>query len=383
MARTIPKAPALIARTSSERVEETRTYAFLTPVFGGGVEPQKPDPITPVRGASIRGQLRFWWRAANPRGLRDEDELRKAEAEIFGSPKKRSQLIIHVDTTELRAGRPVTPVDSIAYGAFPLNNNNTLYEYRGTFALGIACPAKCKHDVEAALWAWSTFGGLGGRARRGFGAIRTVSPSETGVDEGWSKFVTATDVQWPHLVRYRLGKTNHESGLDAQICLLRSLRDLRQGAGLGRRYREQGPGRSYWPEPDTLREILRQRANNHAKNVTHVTAFPRAAFGLPIVFHFQHPHDPVNGTAKSVTGADGRFASPLVFRPINVGNEIRSIAAALKPRPTRVTVGNKTVRVAVDADEVATGIPRPRNATDDDYPMMFIDPIEAFFRRIQ
>src|SRR5215213_3096694 len=69
------KAPPLPANTK-RRAEnaETRTYGFLTYVMGGGVrirEHQKlSDPVTPVRSASIRGQLRFWWRACNPSGCK-------------------------------------------------------------------------------------------------------------------------------------------------------------------------------------------------------------------------------------------------------------------------------------------------------------------------
>ena len=39
---------------------------FITPVFGGGVHidgaTKPPDPLTPIRGSAVRGQLRFWWR---------------------------------------------------------------------------------------------------------------------------------------------------------------------------------------------------------------------------------------------------------------------------------------------------------------------------------
>ena len=35
----------------------------ITPVIGGGVRAREPDTVDIVRVPSIRGQLRFWWRA--------------------------------------------------------------------------------------------------------------------------------------------------------------------------------------------------------------------------------------------------------------------------------------------------------------------------------
>src|SRR5207245_2589342 len=39
-------------------------------------------------------------------------------------------------------------------------------------------PSDRREDVAAALWAWETFGGIGARTRRGFGALRCTSIKE-------------------------------------------------------------------------------------------------------------------------------------------------------------------------------------------------------------
>lgn len=50
----------------------TLTCRFVSPVFGGGAEPKKVDERSPVRASSIRGQLRFWWRATQVEGSVDD-----------------------------------------------------------------------------------------------------------------------------------------------------------------------------------------------------------------------------------------------------------------------------------------------------------------------
>jgi CRISPR-associated protein Cmr1 len=41
-----------------------RKYKLLTPLYGGGVKAGENDPSLLIRPTSIRGHLRFWWRAA-------------------------------------------------------------------------------------------------------------------------------------------------------------------------------------------------------------------------------------------------------------------------------------------------------------------------------
>ena len=45
------------------RPEVTLELETITPVIGGGVETGEPDPMEAVRGASVRGVLRWWWRS--------------------------------------------------------------------------------------------------------------------------------------------------------------------------------------------------------------------------------------------------------------------------------------------------------------------------------
>lgn len=349
--RNVTKSPSAPVVVRDARVVDERSYEFITPVFGGGVRVEGPrkhrDPVTPVRAASLRGQLRFWWRAVNPRGCRTVAELSKAEAEVFGAASSSSERVLDIAVVEAPRGyrevgvmlpkdkfKALEGMEDIAYGAFPLRDpdaiqHGVLHEHAGTWRVVFRYGELVQQDVTAALWAWAHFGGLGGRTRRGFGAVRQVSAGLPSIEEGFARWIAKDnrpeDVPWPALRadRARWIATTPQvftSGLDAQKHLLRELRRLRQGA-LGRNPRSSNdprrPGRSYWPEADAIRAATGQRSRDHGQRVTQDDVYPRSAFGMPIVFHFKDRDDPKDTQLFPVHGEDtlGRLASPLILRP--------------------------------------------------------------------
>jgi CRISPR-associated protein Cmr1 len=76
-------------RAGTETVElltQVREYELLTPLFGGGVEAATADPVTVIRGSSVRGQLRFWWRACRGGQFNgDLKQMKKAENLLWGA----------------------------------------------------------------------------------------------------------------------------------------------------------------------------------------------------------------------------------------------------------------------------------------------------------
>ena len=429
MRRAPDRAPTPIARRSESVIRDERTYQFLTPVFGGGVRVEEhikhADPITPVRVPSIRGQLRFWWRACNPQRCGTVDELRKKEAEVFGSTSRPSPLSIVI----VRPPEPardfavlegkfgaVKGRDEIAYAAFPLRDtgqqeprqHGQLHEHRGDWIVAFSYPEKIQSDVQAALWAWAHFGGLGGRTRRGFGAIAEIArltkpaggsvPPLASIEEGWRRHVTGADVGWPHLPAWdhrRLviqPRGEGQGGIEAQRFLLGALRSLRQ-IGYGRKPAaddEPGnhPGRSYWPEADAIRKLLKTSKPSHGTPVTKPDAFPRAAFGTPIIFHFMGKGDPEQTTL--VPKDKNRLASRLLLRPHRgEGGGIEALALVLEhPAPAGFELnraGSKTplkVRTTLSPDEAKhmgmNGRPSPLVKDG----QVFEDPIERFLKEI-
>ena len=398
--RNAPVAP--VVNTAPGREIWTLTYRFITPVFGGGVQIQghkKPyDPQTPVRVPSIRGQLRFWWRAVNPQKCKTVAELAKAEAKLFGraATTKEDQTTAGLSIAVVRQPSNPTPlrvfesmpkpvrqngIDTgrlkwsinalegagTAYGTFPLrdpsespypapHDHGTLWTYDDEWVVRFEF---LKHDglsrnLEAALWAWTHFGGLGARTRRGFGAIAQIAgPALLSVEKGWEhwKLDNAPGVEWPHLggmltesVAVAFGNNPHARDCEArnfgggrreQEHLLKEMRRLRQGKFGRNRAEERQPGRSFWPEADGIR----RRANKHHPN--HIPEsgapkdlFPRGAFGTPIIFHFKDggrspQHDPEDCTLNP--SGKKRFASPLILRPALVENGTY-VARALRLR---------------------------------------------------
>jgi len=75
------------------------------------------------------------------------------------------------------------------------------------------------------------------------------------------------------------------------------MRTFRQGASVGGNSGSSAtskmPGRSLWPEPETIREISKKRMPKHQRLINIPNdSFPRAELGLPIVFHFEDTLDP-------------------------------------------------------------------------------------------
>lgn len=387
---------------------EIRTYRFLTPVFGGGVEIngcQKPfDPVTPIRVASIRGQLRFWWRACNPRGCKTVKELRKAEEMVFGSTEKASPLAITVlqqpgipSQFEVMQGNlgTIKGLEALGYGAFPLRKDKNdkqhgvLWRYKGSWKLGFTYQDAIEDDVHAALWAWAHFGGLGGRTRRGFGAIAEADDASLpSIDKGYAKYVHGNSVPWPFIQKdrdawLRVCPREHNDGVQALKYLLGKLQSLRQ-VPLGRKAGKV-PGPSKWPEPEAIRRITGRRYKPADSKRQRIDKFPRAAFGLPIIFHFK---DERNGDPHDTTllpQGKARMASPLILRPhaTSGGKKIEAMALVLgHPEPE----GGYVIEFKrhSDAQKTTRSVETRLAQNEDCQPMeSHTDPLKRFLEEIK
>ncbi len=306
-----------------------RTYRLVTPLFGGGVEHRRADPVITVRPSEIKGQLRFWWRAVRGwRGKGNLSKLLESEEEIWGGvSKSKSASKVTLRVKVLDSGRAEEPFVRVpgkkfpknkhhiapGYFAFPLQptkEDPTIYPVRVgvRFELALSLPSAYEEEVRAALWAWETFGGIGARTRRGFGAVVPEDFNPPSIEQ----------------IRHRLSDLIEDDAWPDGVPHLRpespfflypgSWQNLAEAYKNFRQWRNGQRGRSKWPEPDEIRRITRKNSPGHEPRHP-VHKFPRGRFGLPIVFHFKDDKkgDPPDTTLKG-QGFE-RLASPLGFKP--------------------------------------------------------------------
>lgn len=358
--------PPITLQQKDKIITQVREYQLITPLFGGGVTPNEADPITTIRGTEIRGQLRFWWRACRG-GQFDSDltKMKSAENALWGAAYKKDEVTpthdetIQIFVETISTGKPVNPFKADGkpdpnsgipdYAAFPLQptdkdrrKKEVLRDIR--FKLTISFPEPQKSEVEAALWAWETFGGIGARTRRGFGALHLLSVNgfkNVGVDktklQAWiqdnlKKYIEKEEYpkDVPHLYQNLefcvINSRQGTSPLDIWRNLIQQLKNFRQARSKG------NTGRSIWPEAETVRHLTGQRDETYSE-LQHPQKFPRAAFGLPIIFHFKDEKkgDPKDSTLKGINSE--RLASPLILRPLSCANN-QAVGLALLLRGT-------------------------------------------------
>jgi len=445
----------------------TRSYEIevITPIFGGGTEAGVNDPVTLIRPSSIRGHLRFWWRATRGANCASVSELRQREGEIWGTTDnpspvcievevekhddslecasykwdkrmhhgkggyrliwsepfwymfkwhdipgkdngkllesliqqfdvkwvknakiekidadktikisaekhilslrindRRTELIAEIDGVKANKRFNVRMEDhelnvyaqnsSLPYVLFPFQGkapdsnepkdpSKMVKSARFKLIVQISSPdgKNIEKDVEAAIWAWVNFGGIGARSRRGCGTLYCIgstpqdsnlTPSNLQNFDEWLKgrishyelVKLSTFRDWPTLGKFYLSdkdSTNPIYCWEECICVLK---DLRQGVNLGR---DPGPGRSRWPEPESVRNIaMKQKGLGTRPHNWHSPdprmpdiAFPRAEFGMPIIIEIRG--EGLKHTLQHSEDHD-RMASPLILRPMKFSN---------------------------------------------------------------
>jgi CRISPR-associated protein Cmr1 len=372
MPREIPNCP----KKPNPALEAGRSYEIelITPMFGGGVEPGVNDPSFPIRPTAIRGQLQFWWRATVGAQYATREQLRAAQSAIWGSTERASRVQVLVEAIDVSDPVPCAKIEwnpkarqgkgawrlgwqapfnthdsALPYALFPFQGElpppkkNELVTvppaaciHQANFRLTIHCPNDRWPQVEPAVWAWVNFGGLGCRTRRGCGTILCKEFAPRDHDQfveqlkQWVPYEMPVR-EWPTVADNVLLRTVHPPGepIRGWDWLIGLYKHFRQGVKLARNTGQQRnrPGRSRYPEPETIRRVTGQRSGQHAR-LGHIPddAFPRAELGLPIVFHFKDDRagDPPDTVLYPSNGSDGkrreRMASPLILKPLVLGN---------------------------------------------------------------
>lgn len=165
---------------------------IVTPMFLGGANNTEAE----LRVPSIKGMLRFWWRATC--GIESLEEMKKKEAEIFGSTEQKASFSMQVvnsnnikpEMSNLPQGLKV-PVENkkfkigiIDYLAFGVKDHKKGYTRKhipsgNKFEIKIIFYDKNHEEsVLKAFFALINNGGIGAKNRNGFGSLYLKNDKE-------------------------------------------------------------------------------------------------------------------------------------------------------------------------------------------------------------
>ena len=380
------------SRSMQSRMEASYKIAVVTPMFGGSSVSGEVDGDDPIRSTTIRGHLRFWWRATRGAAFTDTVALQEAEAAIFGDTKRPSKVKIWVESFEDKAKlrnvmkekdrsgnqrkQICETLKRVNYVMFPFTTAKKTqfldpsyrfklcvrYDVRLKNEQGQEELKKLQREVELALWAWINFGGIGSRTRRGCGALYSpkFSPSyknvrTSGDFNAWigkrledykvDLLPFGSSREWPTLSDKIVIKPDVQPLSSAWAGIIQTYQKFRRRANKNERNDGKTKiGRSHWPEADSLRRITGMVFKRHKPSVTITDdqdiAFPRAQFGLPIIFKFkdnkgeQKNRDPYTTQITPKGENKERLASPVIVKPIAIGDKtgIGAIVILNQPR---------------------------------------------------
>ncbi|MBO1437227.1 type III-B CRISPR module RAMP protein Cmr1 [Meiothermus sp. CFH 77666] len=379
MPRTIPIPPPQLR--APELTTWTLKLRTITPMFGGSATPREVDPNNPVRVASVRGHLRFWWRATAGAQYASAEELFKAEEEIWGSAEKYGKVALRV--LEQSAGQAVRPSELVPdrgtartgpmekFFLHPFNENRSegLSEASGlksvefTLELTHTLSETEAEHLRRAVRAWIAFGGIGARTRRGVGALEVTA--------NLKDWLPATPDQLKTWFAVPPQKEVHHTTLaGAVICLGQPRRPSNTDPYKGHSaWRELGRfwarfRKGHYLEDPVTGETMAYTPMAGGKWRDHKTllalrprqeriALAKPFYGLPIVY--QRLGDSFSGTLEAVHSGGRRMASPVILKPIAFGDGSIWPAVIIlnAPAPTRIRVNGEELSLQIpDNDPV-------------------------------
>ncbi|GIW37723.1 MAG: type III-B CRISPR module RAMP protein Cmr1 [Meiothermus sp.] len=374
MPRTIPFSPPELKTPALETW--TLRLKTVTPLFGGSANVREVDPENPVRAASVRGHLRFWWRATVGAQYASAEELFKVEEEIWGSAKKHGRVALRVpeqaageskkpsDLVPDRGTARTGPMEKFFLHPFNPNQGEGLPEASGlvwvafTLELNVTrLSPEEKEQLKTALRAWIAFGGLGARTRRGVGALEALSdvsdwlPASPNQLKDWFAASPKAEPQHTTLagaVVY-LGQPHKPSNADpykghvAWRELGRFWARFRKGHFVEdprtRQTMEYTPmAGGKWRDHKTLLELRRNQEQ---------IALAKPYLGLPIVY--QRLGNSFSGTLEALYPQGKRMASPVILKPMAFADgSVRPAVVILDaPVPEQIKIGEQKLKLQI------------------------------------
>lgn len=365
----LPAASSRRTRGGPEVLEISLQLEVVTPILGGSPTIREIDEVDIIRVPTVRGHLRFWWRALYAAKYPSALELYAHESALWGRAagdeggRSAVEICIDVekrgmvDASEIRLsdskdGKATSGAYALRFAREDKKKNWPPMPRRapGTkFLLTIIAPGNYEMEVKNALRAWILFGGYGSRTRRGLGSLTVLDKSGSWLPSrptrealeclfGFDVFAApkaALPCDTPWLAGAALHVNNaQDDAMKAWTTALDWLKEFRQGTSgpKGQRAREPGTGKpqplrpsiSNWPEADKIRR-LKGKTSAHQPRHNSTPAWPRAGFGLPIIGQFQKKArnggqydepDDFELRWRSENTEHDRLASPLIVKAL-------------------------------------------------------------------
>lgn len=350
----------------SHRSVEVRVQ-LATPQFGGGAISRQVDLEQWLRPSSVRGAIRFFWRALHSHRYSSIAELRSAEEKLLGgagdkeSTPGRIGVTVRLDAQPQGALAPWAPEQgdprnvayfpAMALGGQPASE---LLSPGATASIGLqenpilagTTPLSDEDwsGVKQALCAYVVLGGNGARTRKTAGALVFASGQEAAKLhgptslEGLRRWLSELPQGRSSLPVFSLAQRettfilrSQATSEEVQRQLLDLWRDIRQDRPHPSSWcGANGWGRSKWPEADAVRWIAGQHARwddgtEHAPLENNRACAPRAHLGLPIIIKFKDDPDALRRRASHPQRGALRRAEPdkVELIPVDEAGRIR------------------------------------------------------------
>ena len=143
----------------------TFTCETITPMFLNGAYGDNPE----LRAPSIKGALRFWWRAMN--GHLTLEKLKNTEGVLFGNTERRSSFSMKIVEKE-----PLRIKSEFVLPHKERSFTKQAIQVGQKFDIVFYCPKDATTQLIKNLFPLCcALGGFGGRSRRGFGGIKITN----------------------------------------------------------------------------------------------------------------------------------------------------------------------------------------------------------------
>lgn len=328
------------------------TLKLVTPAFLAGADQERED--SDLRPATIRGQLRWWWRTIHAAHLNHKDLLR-LETAIWGDAKNGAALALSVhpentvdprkfDKSKIAKHLAIPSSQGIRYATYGMDETKrhqrwyiepgmrwtlTLSARRGRISENgplIEAADVLRHG-QIALWLLCRYGGIGSKARNGFGSFSDIEVDAVGSVQDCKE--TGTRLREAVGLTDVLRNSSKSSNLDEMLVL-----------------EIPTQWRNHWLALDQLGCSMQSFARKNRHNER------KAALGLPRKIHgprkepMKH-QDPKQHQPPMPLGSESyrkRFAAPIHY---HLASDAGTLILRLSAFPSPVLPDIKTSRAVL------------------------------------